>query len=58
MPWVLVHESNLKKYKILKFIKISDGIKFLDQMFIFQELYFFQYKNSKVSQIIYCNLQE
>ena len=56
--WVLVQESNLKKYKILKFIKISDGIKFLNQMFIFQELYFFSIKNSKVGQMICCNLQE
>ena len=44
ISWVLVQESNFKKYKILKFIKISDGIKFLNQMFIFQELYFLHHK--------------
>ena len=60
IPWVLVQESNLIKYKILKFINISDGIKFLNQMIIFQELDFFQYKkkNFEVGQIICCNLQE
>ena len=44
MPWVLAQESNFNKYKILKFIKISDGIKFLNQMFIFQDFLFFQFQ--------------
>ena len=50
MPWVMAQESNFTKYKISKFIKICDGIKFLNQMFIFQELYFFTIKNSQVGQ--------
>ena len=48
MQWILVQESNLKKYKILKFIKISDGITFLNQINIFQELYFFSIKILKL----------
>ena len=58
MSWVTAQESSFNKLHFLMFIKISDGIKFLNQINICQEIYFFSVKNSKVGQIICCNLQE